>query len=103
MLTRWEETKGANARRYTPVEMQLGETQHGTGTTTPSTLPSCWSPMACGILLSTVGLIHSAPGTKFPTMREDLYEHTSPEWHVRRTTTGSMTTELFKDWAVGGF
>ena len=33
-------------------------------------------------------------------MREHLHDHIPMHWHVRRTTTGSMTRELFQDWAV---
>ena len=56
--------------------------------------------MACGIIMSAVSLIHSAPGSKVPRMRHHLYEHIPDTWHVRRTISGSMTRELFQDWAV---
>ena len=57
--------------------------------------------LASGLLLPGISLIHSAPGSKNPKMREYLYTHLPNHWHVRRTTTGSMTRVLFKDWAVG--
>ena len=55
---------------------------------------------ANGLLSKAVSLIHSAPGSKKPCMRENLHDHIPMHWHVRRTTTGSMTRELFQDWAV---
>ena len=56
--------------------------------------------MGNGTLMRWVSLIHSAPGSKKAKMREDLYENIPVEWHVRRTVSGSMTRELFQDWAV---
>ena len=56
--------------------------------------------MASGYLLPGVSIIHSAPGSKTARMREDLYTHLPGHWHVRRTVSGSMTRELFQDWAV---
>ena len=56
---------------------------------------------ANGLLSKAVSVIHSAPSSKKrPCMREHLHEHIPMNWHVRRTTTGSMTRELFQDWAV---
>ena len=59
-----------------------------------------FASMAKGILLPGISIIHSAPGSKTPRMREDLYENLPNHWHCRRTVSGSMTRELFKDWAV---
>ena len=59
--------------------------------------------MATGIVLPGLSLIHSSPGSKaeLPRMLEKLYDNIPMEWHVRRTKSGSMTRELFQDWAVG--
>ena len=59
--------------------------------------------MASGVLLPGVSIIHSAPESKTARMREDLYTHLPGHWHVRRTPSGSMTRELFQDWAVGSY
>ena len=56
--------------------------------------------MACGIIMNAISLIHSAPGSKVPRMRADLHTNIPETWHVRRTVSGSMTRELFQDWAV---
>ena len=56
--------------------------------------------MANGTLFPGISIIHSAPGSKTPRMRSDLYTHLPGTWHVRRTTSGNMTRELFQDWAV---
>ena len=56
--------------------------------------------IAIGKILGGVSLIHSAPGSKTARMRTDLYTHLPEHWHVRRTVSGSMTRELFQDWAV---
>ena len=56
--------------------------------------------MAIGKLFPAISIIHSAPGSKTARMRSDLYENVPGFWHVRRTPTGSMTRELFQDWAV---
>ena len=59
--------------------------------------------MATGTVFPGVSIIHSAPGAKsaLPRMKKKLYNHLPKAWHARRTKTGSMTRELFQDWAVG--
>ena len=56
--------------------------------------------MAVGVLANAVYLIHSSPGAKNPRMCERLYEYIPGSWAVRRSESGSMTKDLFNDWAA---
>ena len=55
--------------------------------------------LARGLLANAVYLIHSSPGAINPRMCERLYEHIPGSWAVRRSDSGSMTKDLFQDWA----
>lgn len=57
------------------------------------------STMATGIILRALQIIHSCPGVANPRMNSELLEHLPEHWSCRHTTSGSMTRELFEDWA----
>ena len=55
--------------------------------------------LAIGIIARAVQMIHSCPGVVNPRMSSELLEHLPEHWSCRRTTSGSMTREIFEDWA----
>ena len=93
--------RGKRGKVYQSKNAQTWRTTTRDGDHNPFHVTLMLVTMALGRIFPAISLIHSAPGSKKTVrMRSDLYEHIPDNWHVRRTQSGSMTRELFKDWAV---